>query len=109
MSVRTAILGRELTGNGATDAIGTCPAGETWIIKGAEVSNAGGTTVSVQLYIETADQSVRAVFFQQSLTLAAVAHYAGWVVMEPGDILWSHASGGTCYVWVSGARLAGVA
>lgn len=107
VAVRSAILGRGVCNGGEITDLATVPDNETWIIRGVEASSAGIGTSTLQVYVEAADSSTRAVFLQQSLASLAVAHYSGWVVAGPTDVVRVNCSSVSAHVWVSGARLLG--
>lgn len=109
MSVRTAILGRAQAFATITTLLAVVPAGETWIVKSVEVSPLGFGSSSVQVYATDPTAAIRVVFFQQTVATLTPVHYSGWVVLEPGDHLYCFPTSVDQYVWVSGARLAGVA
>lgn len=110
MAVRTAALGRGLIFGGAGETLlATVPAGETWIVKGCEIALSGLGSSTVQVFATSADLSTRATFIQQLVPSLGVAHYTGFLVMEPGDTLTAASSSVDTNVWVSGTKLAGVA
>lgn len=110
MPTRSAALfqGAIFAGAGATDLV-QVPAGETWIVKGVEVSLTGLSNSTVQVGARKDDNSSSVRFVQQTVTSPFVAHYSGWVVLEPGDWLWASTSATDADVWIAGAELQGVA
>ena len=97
-----------LAGAGATDLV-QVPAGETWIIKSVEVALTGFVTSTVQVGVRTDDNSVSVRPVQQSVASPFVAHYTGWIVLEPTDWIWASTSAQDANLWISGTRLVGVA
>lgn len=108
MSVRTAMLCNGIVPAGIDTVLATVPAGETWIVKGAEISSSGLGSSTDQLWAEDLVSGARATFMQQSIPSLGVAHYTGYVVLEPGHTLNARASAVDMYAWVSGSRLMGV-
>lgn len=110
MPTRSSALfqGAVFAGAGPTDLV-QVPAGETWIVKGVEVSLTGFVNSTVQVGARKDDNSSSIRFIQQSVTTPFVAHYTGWVVLEPGDWLWASTSAQDADVWIAGAQLVGVA
>lgn len=109
MPTRTAILGRGICFAGSPTILATVPAGETWIVKSVEVSPSGFGSSTVQVYLEDAGLGLRALFIQQTIASLGVAHYSGWVVAEPGTDLVCNPTSVDQYVWISGAKLQGIA
>lgn len=109
MATRSATLfrGVMLAGAGAVDFV-QVPAGETWIVKSVEVALTGFVTSTVQVGLRDNPNAVSVRPIQQSVSTPYVAHYSGWLVLEPTDWLWGSTSSQDANVWISGARLVGV-
>jgi hypothetical protein len=104
----TALIRGVAFGGGGAQQMGEVPAGQTWILKDAQISPAGLGSSTVQLYAEAPD-GTRALFVQQTIANLGRAGVALWVVAEPGDTIWCNPGAVDQYVWISGAALPGVA
>lgn len=108
MSTRTAKLVTAVVLTSATIVRATVPAGETWIVKSVLAQNWGGASGSLQIGCSDPTNSVGVYFVNQTLAAGAIAEWEGWVVLKPGDQVFTVLSASSVSMWVSGTRLLGV-
>lgn len=109
MAVRTAVLAKLHVTDVLSHTLFTVPTTQTWIIKSIIIGNPGGVAISPVAQLLSADGLVSPPVFSPTVNPGFDAEYTGQPVVGPGDKLIVFSSGQPYDVWVSGAKLAGVA
>jgi hypothetical protein len=111
MATRSAVLARlNTTGAGAAFALGTVPVNTTWIVKDIRVRNvSGGNMATYYIYVRSADGTVTLSFLFGPINNNELQSFTGFVVAKDGDTFAGFQSGDGLVVWISGAKLPGVA
>lgn len=109
MTTRTSVLAQFKSPDSNSIAAFTCPAGETVIVKSAQIWNASGASLSAHLYLLEALSGVESHLFDGTLLSSTGSDWAGWRVLKPTDRIYFQPGGALLHLWISGTRLIGVA
>lgn len=108
MAVRSARLVAQSTAPaGAVHTAYTVPAGRTVLLKDIRVSWLSGTVGRATVIARSGPVNV--VLIDAPVPPTDPIGAEVWVVLEPGDELAVYSEGGTCWAYLSGSELEGVA
>lgn len=85
----------------------TSPPNFITLLKSADFYQEAATTIYCRLIVRAVEVNVQHVVVAQTLELGTPYHWDGWIVLNPGDSLWTFADAAGVESWVSGAILAG--
>jgi hypothetical protein len=106
MSTRSTALGRHTSAGGSSNgSFGAIPAGETWLVKSVKVHNGGVGSLTIAVFVTSADGLTSVYFVNQSVAQGADVEWNGWLAAVPGDAVRYQLGGDGVNVWVSGAKL----
>jgi hypothetical protein len=109
VAVRSDLLASGLAPASSNVLVATVPAAETWLVKDALIYNPGGSAELGVLYVQSVDSSINVGFIAETVSAGGVAHFSGFVVMQPGQKMYFANGPGVLSFWVSGAKLLGTA
>ena len=107
MSTRSTKLGSIKPAAAVETILFTVPVGYTYIVKDVVALNGGGGTDLVAAYAKDAGGLRGVCFYNTTIAAFAIARFAGWLVLNPGEQFAVYAGSGRSEFWVSGTSLVG--
>lgn len=96
-----------VTSTDAFSAAFVCPDNYVVLVKSAAFNNASAAEITASIILTTANQLVSVNAVQVPVPAAGAVEWNGWLVLNPGDQVKLHLTGGVAAAWLSGAILAG--
>lgn len=90
-------------------AIATCPADHTMLIKYVHWRSTNSAAVQLDVWTQSPAPVSQAHIISSQVASNALGFWSGFVVLQPGDRVTVNSAGTGMTVWVSGSLLTGVA
>jgi hypothetical protein len=105
MTTRSTLLGRGQVPAGAYADLYSVPAGWVTILKSIDYSTAGALDATLVVQLFASDSSMALTVVNASTMTNGMGSWAGWVMLNPGDLIRATAGVGPMDVWISGTEL----
>lgn len=92
----------------AFHTLATVPANSTWIIKSIAFADLSGFSNQMLVNVQNASPVFGMALAEPTVPANGVAYWAGWVVLQAGDLIIATLQFGNGEIWVSGSKLSGV-
>lgn len=92
----------------AFHTLATVPANSTWIVKSVAFADLSGFANQMLVSIQNASPIFSMGLAEPTVPANGVAYWAGWVVLQAGDLIIATLQFGNGDIWISGSKLTGI-